>query len=262
MKVFEMFKALVTLLPHESKKLIAVGITAIDWVRDKMKKGKIGVARGTTNAYVLEEMMAIREFDKSLYVAGQIVPEGERLTSCPGKKRLKEILFINGKPHEIDSLQDVVKDMSKGDIIIKGANALDPDGIAGVLLGHPQAGTCGAFWGTVKAKGLTLIIPIGLEKLVAHSILYASADMGIEEIDLADGYKSGLFPLIGDVFTEVDALYTLFDLDDVTHVASGGVGGAEGAVTLLLVGEEDNVKKAYDFCQKLKSVKRFKPTVK
>ncbi|NHJ47048.1 MAG: hypothetical protein FK733_04600 [Asgard group archaeon] len=257
-----MFKALITLLPHESKKLIAVGITAIDWVQEKMKKGKIGIARGTTNSYVLEEMMAIREFDKSLYVAGQIVPEGERLTACPSKKRLKEVLFVDGKPQEVDSLEEPVKDMTKGDIIIKGANALDADGIAGVLLAHPQAGTCGTFWGTLKAKGLTLLIPIGLEKLVAHSILYSSADMGIEEIDIADGYKMGLFPLFGDVFTEVDALYTLFDLDDVTHVASGGVGGAEGAVTLLLVGEEDIVKKAYDFCQKLKSIKRFEPTTK
>jgi hypothetical protein len=257
-----MYKALISLLPHESKKLVAVGVTAIDWVREKMKKGKIAVARGTTNAFVLEEMIAIREFDKSLYVAGQIVPKGERLTSCPSKKRLKEVLFVDGKPNEIDSLQDAVKDMTKGDIVIKGGNALDPDGVVGVLLGHPAAGTCGAFWGAVKAKGLTLLIPIGLEKIVAHSVLYSSMEMGIEEIDLADGYKSGLFPLFGEVFTEIEALLTLFELDDVVHVASGGVGGAEGAVTLLLVGDEVIVRKAYDFCQKLKTVKRFEPTIK
>ena len=85
--------------------------------------------------------------------------------------------------------------------------------------------------------------------------------MGIEEIDISDGYKSGLFPLLGDVFTEIDALETLFELEEVIHVASGGVGGAEGAVTLLLIGDKAIVKKAYDFCQKLKSVERFKPTV-
>ena len=53
-----MAKALINLLPHESKKLIAVGITALDWVREKMKEGRIFVSRGTTNAYVLEEMIA------------------------------------------------------------------------------------------------------------------------------------------------------------------------------------------------------------
>ncbi|MBK5114746.1 MAG: hypothetical protein KGD59_11050 [Candidatus Heimdallarchaeota archaeon] len=253
-------KALITLLPHESKKLIAVGVTALDLVREKMKKGRIFVARGTTNAYVLEEMVAIADFDKSRYVAGQILPEGERLTSCPGDKRLAEILFIDGKAKEIKSIAEEIDEFTKGDIVIKGANALDFDGVAGVLLAHPKGGTCGAFWGSLVAKGLKLLIPIGLEKLVAHSILYASADMGIEEIDMSDGYKSGLFPLLGEVFTEVEALETLFKLDEVIHVASGGVGGAEGAITLLLIGEKTSVKKAFDFCQKLKSVEQFKPT--
>ncbi|MCK5298657.1 MAG: hypothetical protein KAJ76_07115 [Candidatus Heimdallarchaeota archaeon] len=254
-------KALITLLPHESKKLIGVGITALDMVKKKMKKGRIFVARGTTNAYVLEEMVAIADFDKSRYVAGQILPVGERLTSCPGDKRLAEILFIDGKTQEIESIAKEIDDFTKGDIVIKGANALDFEGVAGVLLAHPKGGTCGAFWGSLVAKGLRLLIPIGLEKLVAHSILYSSADMGIEEIDMSDGYKSGLFPLLGDVFTEIDALETLFELDEVVHVASGGVGGAEGAITLLLIGDKDIVKKAFDFCQKLKSVERFVPTV-
>ena len=253
-------KALITLLPSESKKLIAVGITANEYIKEKMKEGKIFVSRGTTNAYVLQEMLAISEFDKSCYVAGQTLPEGERLTACPSEKRLPEVLFIDGKSQEM-SAQQAVEEMSRGDIVIKGANALDPDGIAGVLLGHPQGGTCGALWGTVKAKGLELLIPIGLEKLVAHSILYTSQDMGIEEIDYSDGYKCGLFPLFGTVFTEIEALETLFELE-VLHITSGGVGGAEGAVTLLLIGEDETVKKAFDFCQKLKTVKPFKQTTK
>ncbi|NHJ32219.1 MAG: hypothetical protein FK732_05105 [Asgard group archaeon] len=255
-------KALITLLPHESKKLIAVGVTALDWVREKMKKGRIFVARGTTNAYVLEEMVAIAEFEKSRYVAGQIIPEGERLTAMPGKKRLAEILFVDGKAQEIESIAKEIDEMTKGDIVIKGANALDFDGVAGVFLGHPKGGTIGAFLGSLVAKGLRLLIPVGLEKLVAHSILYSSFEMGIEEIDISDGLKTGLFPLLGEVFTEVDALETLFELDEVIHISSGGVGGAEGAVTLLLIGNKDIVKKAFDFCQKLKSVERFKPTIK
>ncbi len=255
------YKGLITLLPHESKKLIAVGITALDWVREKMKKGKIFVSRGTTNSYVLEEMLAIADFDKSKYVAGQILPEGERLTANPSNKRLPEILFTDGKSGEVP-VHEAVEEMKKGDIIIKGANALDPDGVAGVLLAHPKGGTTGAFWGSLVAKGLRLLVPIGLEKLVAHSILYSSLDMGIEEIDISDGYKTGLFPLFGDVFTEIEALETLFELDEVIHVASGGVGGAEGSVILLLIGNENIVKKAFKFCQKLKTVESFKPNTK
>ncbi|MHA1126503.1 MAG: hypothetical protein ACTSO7_15590 [Candidatus Heimdallarchaeota archaeon] len=254
-------KALITLLPSESKKLIAVGITADELVKEKMKEGRIFVARGTTNSYVLEEMMAISEFDKSCYVAGQILPIGERLTACPSDKRLPEILFTDGKSEE-KPVHEAMEVMEKGDIVIKGANALDPDGVAGVLIAHPKGGTCGAFWGPLVANGLRLLIPIGLEKLVAHSILYVSADAGIKEIDHSDGYNCGLFPLIGDVFTEIEALETLFDLDEVLHVASGGVGGAEGAVTLMLIGNKEVVKKAFDFCQKIKTVKSFKPTIK
>lgn len=253
-------KALITLLPHESKKLIAVGVTAIDWLREKMKKGKIFVARGTTNSYVLEEMLAISEFEKNRYVAGQILPKGGRLAAVPSDKRLPEILFIDGKSEEMTA-HKAMEIMEKGDIIIKGANALDPDGIAGVLLGHPQAGTCGAFWGPLRAKGLRLLIPIGLEKLVTHSILYTSMDAGLDQIDFADGMPIGLFPLYGDVFTEIEALETLFELDEVIHVASGGVGGAEGAVTLMLIGEKSVVKKAFDFCQKLKTIKSFTPII-
>lgn len=254
-------KALITLLPSESKKLIAVGITSNDYIKEKMKKGRIFVARGTTNAYVLQEMLAISEFDKKCYVAGQIIPEGERLTACPSDKRLPEILFVDGKSKEMP-IQQALEEMTKGDIIIKGANALDPDGIAGVLIAHPQGGTVGAFWGSLKAKGFELLIPIGLEKLVTHSVLYTSQDMGIEEIDFTDGYKCGIFPLFGETFTEIEALENLFELEEVLHIASGGVGGAEGAVTLLLIGEKEVVKKAFDFCQKLKSVEPFKPMIK
>ncbi|MHA1213340.1 MAG: hypothetical protein ACTSSH_12895 [Candidatus Heimdallarchaeota archaeon] len=255
-------KALITLLPHESKKLIAVSLTAHELIREKMKKGKIFVARGTTNAYVLDEMLAISEFDKSCYVAGQIVPKGDRLTACPSDKRLPEILFTDGKSSKVKSTPETIDSLSKDDIIIKGANALDPDGVAGVLLGHPKGGTCGVFWGPLVAKGLRLIIPIGLEKLVAHSILYNSMDMGIEQIDYADGFQVGIFPLVGEVFTEIEALYNLFDLDEVTHVASGGIGGAEGAVTLLLRGEDEITKKAFEFCKKLKAIKPEKPMLK
>ena len=82
-----------------------------------------------------------------------------------------------------------------------------------------------------------------------------------KEIDYSDGLKTGLFPLIGEVFTEIEALETLFDLYEVLHISSGGIGGAEGAVTLLLIGDDEIVQKAFDFCQKLKTVKPFVPTL-
>jgi hypothetical protein len=53
------------------------------------------------------------------------------------------------------------------------------------------------------------------------------------------------------VVTEIQALKILADVE-VKHVASGGVGGSEGAVVLVIIGEEDKVKKAISILEAIK----------
>jgi hypothetical protein len=59
-----------------------------------------------------------------------------------------------------------------------------------------------------------------------------------------------------NVVTEIRALKILFDVD-AKHVASGGIGGSEGAVSLVIMGEEARVRGAIGL---LESIKGEKPT--
>jgi hypothetical protein len=55
----------------------------------------------------------------------------------------------------------------------------------------------------------------------------------------------------GQVVTEIDALDILFGVEAV-HVASGGVLGSEGAVTIAIEGEEERVKATMDLVREIK----------
>ena len=55
----------------------------------------------------------------------------------------------------------------------------------------------------------------------------------------------------GRVFTEIEAIDTLFGLEAV-HFASGGYGGSEGAVTLIVEGKDEDVHRCLDFIEKIK----------
>ncbi len=52
----------------------------------------------------------------------------------------------------------VTENLSAEDVFIKGANALDANGTAGILLAHPAGGTIGAALGAVMARGANLPI--------------------------------------------------------------------------------------------------------
>ncbi len=76
--------------------------------------------------------------------------------------------WINDK-----SLFEVVNDLREGDIIFKGANAVNLDAKqATVLIGHPQAGTIGVIIQAVAGMRVKLYIPVGLEKRISGKVAY------------------------------------------------------------------------------------------
>ena len=94
-------------------------------------------------------------------------------------------------------------------------------------------------------------MPVGLEKLVA-SVPDASAGWGQLTLARSMGEKVWLYPVTsGLVVTEIQALGILAGVK-VRHVASGGIGGSEGAVVLLLEGYEENIDKAWDIVSSVK----------
>lgn len=235
----------ITLTPRESKRLIALGVKKLPVVEQALKKGIILVTLGTTNAYVAEELIGKR-IDHARYAAGII--DG-KTSVVPIEKRLPAIAMRDGV--EVSS-DNIVNELSSRDVVIKGANALDPQGVPGVFMANPVGGITGGFIGTVMARGVNLVIPIGLEKSIPFSVLEASRRIGIQRWHRATGLPIGMMPLFGRVVTEVEAL-KLLGAEDAFPLGAGGINGGEGSVTLGVEGEK--VDEIFDLILSIKSEK-------
>lgn len=235
----------ITLTPRESKRIIAMGVKRLPVVQQAMKKGIILIALGSTNAYVAEELTGDK-IDPSRYGAGYI--DGTT-TVVPNDKRLPAVALLDGKPV---GAEGIIEKMGAQDVLIKGANALDPQGVAGVMVANPVGGTTGSFMGIVMARGVNLVIPVGLEKSIPYSVVEISKRIGIQRIIKATGLPVGMMPLLGKVITEVGAL-TLLGADDVFPIGSGGTNGGEGSVTLCITG--DKADEIFELVQKVKEKK-------
>lgn len=235
----------ITLTPPESKRIIAMGVKKLPIIRNALENGRILITLGTTNAYVAEELTA-KKIDHSRYAAGYI---GEKAEVVPNDRRLPSIALKNGKEVNADT---ILNEMTSNDVVIKGANAIDPDGVAGVMMANPMGGTTGGFMGIVMAKGINLVIPVGLEKSIPFSVVDISRRIGIQRCSKAMGLPVGMMPLVGEVITEVEALM-LLGAEDAFAIGAGGVNGGEGSITLCVVGE--NVDEIFDLVQNVKDKK-------
>ncbi len=238
-------RASVVLTPPMSKRLIAKGVAALPQVRTALEGGRIVVTLGTTNAYVAEELLG-GPIDRGAFAAGFI---DDRWNINARLGEVGEIVFERGKPLKTGP-DEALASLEAGDIVIKGGNALDPEGVVGVLLGSSTGGTVGRYVAACLARGIEIVIPIGLSKSVHTSIVELSREMGIERTELRTGIPCGIFPLHGRVVTEIDALETLFPVRAL-HVTSGGVGIGAGAVSLLIEGEEGAVRDAFALIEPL-----------
>ena len=237
-------RAQITLTSSESKRLIAKGVAALPSVQNALKNHTIILAGGTTNGFIAEELLGETIEKKSTYSVG-IVTEGKTGVSNEGD-RIPPYVITKGKARERDfHWKTYLPEMKPGDVFIKGGNAVDHTGLAAVLASNDMGGTIGVAWGPIMQRGIELIVPIGLEKLVPD-VREAVEFMAGHPIDKAMGDKVGLMPLLGAiVVTEITALEVLYNVK-AKCIASGGVNGCEGAVTLVMDGEEENVKKAFE----------------
>lgn len=240
-------QALFTLTPAESKRLLGKAVAAMPEVQHAKNNGYLLVGRGSTNAFVLEELLK-KKLEKERYMAGQVI-KGV-LCALDPDLRIKPITLHKGQVLEVEPAS-VIDELKPGDVLLKGANAVDLDGKVGVLMASPVGGTIGHFYMALKAQGLTTIYPVGLEKLIT-SVEEASKYGGRLTLGRTIGVRVGLACVAdGKVVTEREAIDILFGLKAV-HFASGGYGGSEGAVTLIVEGEDDNVNKCLNFIEKIK----------
>ncbi len=236
-----------TLTPSQSKRLIGRAVARMACVQHAMHHGRLIVAGGTTNAYVLEELTGT-SIDKGSYTAG-IVTNGVACTSDPATRQTPAV-FVQGERVE-RPWTEVVKEFGPNDVFVKGANAIDLQGNAGILLGSSSGGTIGQAMGYLAASGAHLIMPVGMEKLVPDVVL-ASSFLGRERVDHRWGMACGMFVVsTGQIITEVEALNALYGVEAAV-VAAGGVDGSEGAITMAARGEAEAIRDLMQFVQELK----------
>jgi len=233
-------KACVVLNPNASKRLIAKGVAALPVVRRALESGTIVVTLGTTTAHVAEELLG-RSIDRATFAAGFV---DDRWNVNARVSQAREVVLQKGVPVEI-SPKELVDSLGAGDVVIKGGNALDPWGMVGVLLASSSGGTVGRYLSLALARGVDVVIPIGLEKAIHGSVVEIAQELGSQRVDLAMGLRCGMQPLVGQVVTEIDALNTLFGVE-ATQIAAGGIGAGRGSVSLLIQGDSSAVQNAFD----------------
>lgn len=248
----------VVLAPSESKRLIGKAVASLEVVKEAFKSGLIIIIKGTTNSYVAEEILK-EPIEKERYARGVIVPG--ILSFLPEDESIPDIIIEKGKIKKDLTLEEAVKMLKTGDVLIKGANALDPDGITGIFIARTpitDGGTIGRSLGTVVGRGVNFIVPVSLEKLIPIRIRDVATQLNDREVNLAMGLTVNVMPTMGKVVTEIEAFKILTGVEAV-NIGAGGVGGAEGARVFLLKGDEEAVKKAFNLVQSIKGEPPFKP---
>jgi hypothetical protein len=247
----ERLKRQIVLTVSESKRLIAKAVAKMPAVQRAKREGILVIATGTTNAYVLEEILG-QSIDKRAYRSGMTMPKSPEQSPTPASPKIADVVYRNG---EIDNSLDrftAVPHMGRGDVFIKGANALDyKNQMAGILIGGETGGTIGNCVGRVIGARINLVIPVGLEKQVYEDMTALSrltAD--------ADYVGPSLFPVYGDIVTEIEALAMLMGVK-ATLLSAGGTCGAEGAVRLLIQGDPDRVEAALALSSQVQGEPRY-----
>ncbi len=244
-------KAEVILTVSECKRLIARGVAGLDFIQGKKQRGIIVLTTGSTNAYIYEELTG-QAIDKRAYLAGRVLPA----KGAPNMKvtTLPDLVLVNGQPAPELGRFTALEQMKAGDVYIKGANALNyRQRVAGITIGHPTGGTIGGAIGSIIARKLHLLVPVGLEKEVPFDIQQLSDLISEGASDDPDEYLGTIYPLWpvhGTIFTEIEALQTLCGVK-AYPVAAGGIGGAEGGLRLLLVGDGEAVKRAVSLAESI-----------
>jgi len=227
-------------------------------VKEALKSGLIIVIKGTTNSYVAEEILN-KSIEKGRYARGFIVPGG--LSYLPNEESIPDVIIEKGQTRDDLTIEEAIKTLKTGDVLIKGANALNLDGITGVFVARApitDGGTIGRSLGTVVGRGVNFIIPVSLEKLIPTSIREVVTQLNDKEVNLAMGLTVNMMPTIGRVVTEIEAFEILAGVEAV-NIGAGGVGGAEGARVFLLKGDKQAVTNAFNLVQSVKGEPPFKP---
>lgn len=237
----------VTLTVEESKTIITLGILRHPLVKAALDKGKILFKGGTTVSKITEKLLGV-----PLRVSGRITKRGT-VSSKDIVQGPHSILYTRGKWVNIDDkIAEESLRLNKNDLVICGANAIDNFGNAAMMAGSPGGGGVGKSIGAWSSEAGNILIPVGIEKMIPGDLRDIIKKSNRHGKSISWGMSVGLLPLVGEIFTEIDAIKLLADVD-CYPIGSGGLFEANGSITLEII---PNTKEDYEkIIQILKELK-------
>ncbi len=271
-------RAQVSLTPSESKKLVARALANMDEVKIALREGIVVMHPSSSTLFLVEEILG-KTPETEVWMCGAITPRAACgddavkvwMTTHPearsqgGPEAFPFSWVIEkGILSQGETLASLFARMGPKDVYVKGVNAIDPQGKVGVLIGNQiEGGTIGRVIAAQRQKGFTIIYPVGLEKLIPISIEEA-VQAARERLNLSYsmGGRCSLLLCEGKVVTEIKAIEILTGATAIP-IGAGGVDGGEGAITLVLAGEDHLVRKAIAYIEDAKGARisrRFRQT--
>jgi len=251
----------VVLTPTEAKRLLSKAILQLDEVKKALDNGMLIVHPSSTTIFMLDEL-GFKLPPQGIWVCGHISPKGlcisramvDAILEIPDytvDKYPYELIIKKGKllPFEDSALGPALEEMTSKDLYIKGVNALDPNGKAGILLAaRSSGGSIGLVLKKQKEKKFKMILPVGHEKIIP--IPLEEAQKAAVRTTKSQGIPCGMWRIRGKIVTEIDAFKRMFNVV-ATPISAGGICGAEGAFVWVLKGKDTDVEKAVKLCEKI-----------
>jgi len=236
-----------TLTPAAGKRLIGRAMAEHPAVKRALTSGTLVIIAGTTNGYCAEEILATigqaEGFSRKRFFRGIVLPPHRPRTEAgtlpdpgpfPG-----DVVIRHGRWEAGKTIYDVVEELGAGDVILKGANAVNvTQRKVAILIGHPQGGTVMAALRAHIGRRVEVIFPVGLEKRVD-----ADLDQVAHRLNAYQLRGHRYLPVTGEIVTEIEALWLLTGAH-AELIAAGGVAGAEGAILLAIAGEPQEEERA------------------
>jgi len=244
------------LTPAAGKRLIARALLEYAPVKEAIEKRTVVIIAGTTNGYIAEEWLKKLDqsegFQRNHFFRGIATPAINNNSATVKNVFAGDVIISQGIWQKGKTIFDVVDQLVEGDIILKGANCINPNqNKAGIFIAHPKGGTTLTLLQAVIGRRIKLIIPVGLEKRI-----YDNIDEVAALVNNPGNKGLRLMPVSGDIITEIEALKILFGVK-ARLMAGGGVGGAEGGIWLDVDGKKKQIEKALRLLEEIADEELF-----
>ncbi|MEJ2245640.1 MAG: hypothetical protein P8Y80_06090 [Acidobacteriota bacterium] len=218
--------AQIVLTPAESKKLIAKAVARLKTVRKAADRGIVAIHPSSSTYFIVEELTGSKP-KTNYWVCGVVSPRG----MC-----VEMAMAVGAEltPHE---------------------ERVDPGDLQGTWVREKCRQGREEKLSTLLYRMTSSDVYVKVEKLIPIPVKEAAREAKFTRYDSGMGMPVGLYPCpSGDTIDEVRAIEILSGATAIP-IASGGLGGAEGAVTFILKGDSQKVKKALDFVEQSKGAR-------